>query len=480
MNGDSLYPNTGGPLADLLQVEHIEDLPGAGPATLLDTVPVWQEGQTPHTRQMSLQALLSLASAGEAPIAPSDDKTYGVHQGVWTPALPIVSTSPPPDPAQSQLWWDPSLPALFIWYDQGGGVAQWVSVSGSAGIVGGTGTVTRIVAGVGLNGGTITTSGTIDLANTAVTPGTYTNTTLTVDQQGRLTSASSGTSSSGVTSIIAGVGLNGGTITSAGTISLANTTVTAGSYTTASITVDAQGRITAASSGAAAGSVSSVGTGTGLTGGPVTSVGTIALANTAVTAGTYTLSTITVDAQGRITHAASGTAIVAGPGLSGGTITNTGTVSAQWQAGTVTALGTAVSASGGTLQVSGLTFTQLPASAQAAPIVAQFTGMPGAGAVVSVPVSVALTVPSGLAGTAVYDAVQTTLSANFLVNQLVASSGAIVNLGTVTVTSGSHTSATLTGTGGALAAGDVVQIVAPTPQDATLAGVSFSVLMMRT
>jgi hypothetical protein len=105
-------------------------------------------------------------------------------------------------------------------------------------------------------------------------------------------------------------------------------------------------------------------------------------------------------------------------------------------------------------------------------------GRPGAGQVIYVSVPFACVVNAGLAGTTVYDGTAATSNATFTVNRITAGNVSSA-LGSITVTNASHFSASTSGAGGTLAAGDAVQVVCPAVPDATLADLGITIAAVR-
>ena len=274
--------------------------------------------------------------------------------------------------------------------------ARTLTAGDITGLIGvpGTGSVNSIAAtGVGpiqVTGSPITTSGTFSIGlSTVGTSGTFTLPTVTIDAYGRVTAISSG-STGNVVSVAAvgnnGIQVIGGPVTSTGTftIGLGSSGVTPGTY--GNVTVDSYGRITAIVSATSVTSVSASGDGNILvTGGPITTTGTFALslATTGVSAGGYTIPTLTVDAYGRITSITSANIAQFVRGVSNFTGNSVQTVFTLSQTQTtnydmIVSVGDVINDPGTDYTASGtlISFTVPPISGT--PIWIQYLGAPGA------------------------------------------------------------------------------------------------------
>lgn len=167
-----------------------------------------------------------------------------------------------------------------------------VTISANAGGNGGGGTVTSVgLAPVSnsrltVSNSPIVSSGniSIDLANSGVTAGTYTNPNISIDLYGRITSASNGSISGTVTSVGlspgSGIQITGGPVTTSGNITVTNTGVTRINAGSGIAVSSSNGNVTISTSGTVGGTVTSVGLLSNtltVSGSPVTLAGNISV-----------------------------------------------------------------------------------------------------------------------------------------------------------------------------------------------------------
>ena len=123
-------------------------------------------------------------------------------------------------------------------------------------------------------------------------------------------------------------------------------------------------------------------------------------------------------------------------------------------------------------------YAALPADVRAVPIPFALSGLPLVGQVIHIPLVIDLTIPANVAGTLGCAATPAAVDAAFVLAYIRA--GTPSTIGTITMAAGSIAVTFSTQAAVDLLVVDILRLTAPSPQDATLANASITLLATRT